>query len=87
MKSLKLRLLAVLIGTVLTLGLSLAVAHADCPDYEGGSTTYGDFECARTHICGEWCYYSCTCRNVFPGKSCKDVLADAGFEIVQSPQC
>ena len=86
MKSLKLRLLSVFIGTVLTLGLSHAVA-ASCADYLGGGNVYGDFECRYSRECGGWCYYTCTCSNVFPGYTCKDVLVEAGFEIVEGPQC
>jgi hypothetical protein len=87
MKSLKLRLLAVLIGTVLTLGLSHVVAQASCPQYEGGGTVYGEFECSLTNYCNGWCYYHCSCRNLFPGYSCNDVLREAGFELVDAPQC
>ncbi len=87
MKSLKLRLLLLCIGTVLTLGLSHAVAQADCADISAGSTVYGDYDCRLTNQCGGWCYYSCTCSNLFPGHSCDDVLTEAGFEVVQGPQC
>ena len=87
MKSLKLRLFAVLIGTVLTLGLSHAVAQASCTQIEAGGTTYGNYDCRYTHECNGWCYYSCTCSNLFPGYTCRDVLQEAGFELVQAPQC
>ena len=86
MKSLKLRLLAVFIGTVLTLGVSHAVAES-CTYYIGGGTVYGDFECRLKSSCNGWCYYSCKCTNLFPGYTCNDVLTEAGFEIVDSPQC
>ena len=87
MKSLKLRLLAVLIGTVLTLGLSHVVAHASCFDRIVGGNAYGNYDCAFTHECNGSCYYSCTCSDLFPGFSCKNVLMEAWFELVQSPQC
>jgi hypothetical protein len=87
MKSLKLRLLAVLIGTGLTLGLSHAVAQGSCYYKIAGGNAYGNYECTNTHECGGWCYYSCSCSDLFPGYSCKNVLVEAGFEIVESPQC
>jgi hypothetical protein len=87
MKSLKLRLLAVLIGTVLTLGLSHAVAQASCYDRIAGGNAYGDYDCRYTSECAGWCYYSCTCSNLFPGFNCSKVLEEAGFELVQGPQC
>jgi len=87
MKSLKLRLLAVLIGTGLTLGLSHAAAQASCYDIIAGGNAYGDYDCRYSHECGGWCYYNCKCSNLFPGHSCKDVLVEAGFEVVDSPQC
>jgi hypothetical protein len=87
MKSLKLRLLAVLIGTGLTLGLSHAVAQASCPYIEAGGNEYGDYDCRFAGECGGWCYYTCKCSNLFPGYSCNDVLQEAGFEIVEGPQC
>jgi hypothetical protein len=87
MKSLKLRLFAVLIGTVLTLGLSHLVAEASCVDREVGGNAYGNYDCSYTHMCQGWCYYNCTCSNLFPGFTCNKVLEEAGFEIVQSPQC
>ena len=87
MKSLKLRLLLLFMSTVLTLGLSHVVARADCADISAGGTVYGDYDCRLTNQCGGWCYYSCTCSNLFPGYTCEDVLKEAGFEIVESPQC
>jgi hypothetical protein len=86
MKSLKLRLVILCIGTVLTLGLSDAVAQS-CADREGGGNVYGDFDCSLTGSCQGWCYYSCTCSNLFPGYTCKNVLQEAGFELVAAPQC
>lgn len=87
MKSLKLRLLAVLIGTVLTLGLSHVAAQASCMDIEAGGNAYGNYDCRFSHYCGGWCYYNCTCSNLFPGFTCTNVLEEAGFEVLQSPQC
>jgi hypothetical protein len=87
MKSLKLRLIFLCLGTVLTLGLSHAVAHASCADIEAGGNVYGNYDCRLTNACGGWCYYSCTCSNVFPGYSCDHVLDEAGFEEVEGPQC
>ena len=88
MKRLKLRFLTLSIGTVLTLFLSYAVAQASgCADIEAGGNGYGDYNCNLTVFCGGWCYYSCTCSNVFPGHSCDDVLEEAGFEIVDGPPC
>jgi len=86
MKNLKLRLLLLCLGTVLTLGFSHAVAQA-CADISAGGTVYGDFDCRLTNACGGWCYYSCTCSNLFPGYNCTNVLEEAGFEIVSGPQC
>lgn len=87
MKILKLRLILLCFGTALTLGLSHAVAQAACNDIEAGGTVYGKFDCRLTHTCGGWCYYNCECTNLFPGYSCEDVLRQAGFEIVESPEC
>jgi hypothetical protein len=88
MKSLKLRLVLLCISTVLTLGLSHAVAQASgCAHIEAGGNAYGDFDCTLTGYCGGWCYYNCNCTNLFPGYSCNDVLLEAGFELVDSPQC
>lgn len=86
MKKLKLRLALLGLGTVLTLGLSHSVAQA-CADIMGGSTVYGDYDCRLTNACGGWCYYNCTCSNLFPGYTCDDVLDEAGFERVEGPQC
>jgi hypothetical protein len=87
MKSLKLRLLAVLIGTVLTLGLSHVAAHASCYDYIAGGNAYGDYECRLISTCNDSCTYRCTCSSLFPGYSCKSVLQEAGFEMVSGPAC
>lgn len=87
MKNLKLRLVLLLFGTILTLNLSHAVAQASCNHVEAGSTVYGDFDCRLTNFCGGWCYYSCSCTNLFPGHTCNNVLEEAGFELVDSPQC
>jgi len=80
-------LLAVLIGTGLTLGLSHAVAQASCYYKIAGGNAYGNYECTYTHECNGSCYYSCSCSDLFPGYSCKNVLVEAGFEVVESPQC
>jgi hypothetical protein len=87
MKSLKLRLLAVLIGTGLTLGISHVVAQAACDDRIVGGNAYGNYDCRYSYECAGWCYYTCSCSNLFPGYTCKNVLVEAGFEIVESPQC
>ena len=86
MKSLKRRVLLLCISTVLTLGLSDAVAQT-CANIEAGGTVYGDFDCTLTGSCDGWCYYSCSCTNLFPGYTCDDVLVEAGFELVNGPQC
>lgn len=86
MKSLKRRVLMLAIGTFLTLGLSRVVAEA-CTHIEAGGNAYGDFDCRLTGSCGGWCYYSCSCTNLFPGYTCDDVLVEAGFELVEGPQC
>lgn len=84
MKSLKVRLLLI-IATVLTLGLSHAFAEAKCADREVGGNAYGDYDCKLTAACDGWCYFSCTCQNVFPGYTCEDVLDAAGFETAVIP--
>lgn len=48
MKSLKLRLIFLCPGAVLTLGLSQAVAQA-CADIDAGGTVYGDYDCRLTN--------------------------------------
>jgi len=87
MKNLKLQLIWLFVATILTLGLSHAVAQAACTNIEAGGTTYGDYDCRLRAYCGGWCYYVCTCTNLFPGKSCDDVLKDAGFDLVAVAEC
>ena len=84
MKNLKLRLILLCLATVLTLGLSHQVALASCAQVEAGGTVYGSYDCRLTNMCGGWCYYSCSCSNVFPGFTCDDVLKAAGFETVSN---
>jgi len=79
MKSLKMRLLLLCVGTLLTLGLSHAVALADCADVDAGSNVYGSWDCRLTGQDKNWCYYDCTCSDLFPGYKCSDVLTQAGF--------
>lgn len=83
MKILKLRWAMLCIGAVLTLGFSHAVAQA-CADIDAGGNAYGSYDCRLIGECEGWCYYRCTCSNLFPGKTCNDVLTEAGFEMVQS---
>lgn len=87
MKNLKLRILFLSLAAVLTLGLSAAVAHASCPQRWVGGNAYGNFDCTFIGECAGWCYYSCSCSNLFPGHTCNDVLTEAGFETVAAPQC
>ena len=87
MKTLKLRSALMAIAMVPTLGLSHLVAQAACPNIQAGGNVYGDFDCRLTNSCGGWCYYSCTCSNLFPGYTCEDVLEEAGLEIVEGPAC
>ena len=84
MKNLKLKLILLCVTTVLTLGLSHEVAQAACRQVEAGGTVYGSYDCRLSRICGGWCYYSCSCTNLFPGMTCDDVLKEAGFEIVSN---
>ena len=84
MKNFKLRLIFLCLATILTLGLSHQVAQASCAQVEAGGTVYGKYDCRLSHICGGWCYYSCSCTNLFPGYTCDDVLREAGFEIVSN---
>jgi hypothetical protein len=86
MKSLKLRVGLLCLTTMLVLGLSNVIAAA-CADVEAGGNAYGDYDCRFKAACGGWCYYECTCSNVFPGHTCEDVLEEAGFEMVQSVPC
>lgn len=87
MKRLKLRLLLLFAGSILTLGLSHVAAQAACADIIAGGNVYGDFDCRLTVFCGGWCYYECTCNTIFPGHTCDDVLVEAGFEMSDPPQC
>ena len=83
MKNPKVRLTLLLMGIALTLGLSRQVARAaGCPDILGGGTVYGDYDCRLITECGGYCYFNCTCSNLFPGYTCDDVLNEAGFEEV-----
>ena len=87
MNTLKLRLLLFCMATALTLGLSHVAAQAACAHVEAGGNVYGDYYCRYTGACGGWCYYDCTCSNLFPGYTCQDVLDTAGFEKVSAKQC
>jgi hypothetical protein len=87
MQRLKLRLVLLFASTILTLGLSHVVAQAACANIEAGGNVYGNYDCRLTVFCGGWCYYSCTCTNLFPGQTCEDVLVEAGFEMSAPPQC
>ena len=88
MKSLKLRLVLMSVATVLTLGLSHRVAQATaCADIIAGGNVYGDYDCRLTTFCGGWCYYNCTCSDIFPGYTCRDVLVEAGFEFGSDSRC
>jgi len=88
MKSLKLRLVLLSVATVLTLGLSHRAAQASgCSNIIFGGNVYGNYDCRLTVSCGGWCYYDCTCSNMFPGYSCEDVLIEAGFDFGGSPSC
>ena len=86
MKNLTRRIFLTCFFTLLTLGLSNAAAQA-CADIDAGANVYGEWDCRLTNVCGGWCYYECTCSNLFPGYSCGDVLEEAGFEVVSGPQC
>ena len=87
MKSLKLRMGLLCLGTLLMLGLSHAVAQAACANRQVGGNALGDYDCRLIDSCGGWCYYECTCSNLFPGYTCKDVLNEAGFEPVDAIPC
>ena len=85
MKSLKLRMGLLCLGTLLTLGLSHAVSHAaGCADREVGGNALGEYDCSLSESCGGWCYYECSCSTIFPGYTCEDVLKEAGFEFVDN---
>jgi len=88
MKTLKVRSALMAMAIVLTLGLSHLVAQAAaCPNREVGGNAYGDYDCKLRASCQGWCYYDCTCSNVFPGYTCNDVLVEAGFVLDENPQC
>ena len=86
MRSLKLRVVMLSFATVLTLGLSHTVAKA-CTNIIAGGNAYGNYDCRLLAFCDGWCYYNCTCSDVFGGKSCDDVLKEAGFTLGDSPKC
>ncbi len=86
MRSLKLRVVMLCVATVLTLGLSHTAAQA-CTKILAGGNVYGDYDCRLSTYCEGWCYYNCTCSNVFQGYSCDDVLVEAGFTLGDSPSC
>ena len=87
MKSLKLKFVLFFTAAMLMLGLSNVAAHAACPYRDVGGNAYGDYDCELIVYCGGWCYYQCTCKNLFPGYTCDDVLQEAGFELNSNPQC
>ena len=88
MKSLKLRMGLLCLGTLLMLGLSHAVAQASgCADRQMGGNAFGDYDCKLIASCGGWCYYECTCSNLFPDHNCDEVLHEAGFEPVDDVPC
>jgi hypothetical protein len=88
MKTLKLRLVLLSVATLLTIGLSHKAAQAaGCADIIVGGNVYGSYECRLTVFCGGWCYYDCTCSDLFPGATCRQVLEEAGFEMSDGPPC
>ena len=86
MRSLKLRVIMLCLGTVVTLGLSHTAAQA-CVSRITGGNAYGKYDCAYAGSCAGWCYYNCTCSDLFPGHTCDDVLVEAGFILGESPKC
>ena len=86
MRSLKLRVIILSLATVLTLGLSHTAAQA-CTKILAGGNAYGNYDCRLSAFCDGWCYYDCTCTDLFPGYSCSDVLVEAGFILGDSPKC
>jgi len=74
------------LATVLTIGLSHTAAQA-CVDIIAGGNAYGNFDCRLMAYCDGYCYYNCKCSDVFGGKSCDDVLIEAGFILGDSPRC
>ncbi|HEX6044381.1 MAG TPA: hypothetical protein VFZ22_07825 [Pyrinomonadaceae bacterium] len=86
MRNLKLRVSVLCIATVLTLGLAHTAAQA-CTKILTGGNAYGSYDCRFSTFCDGWCYYECTCGNLFPGYTCDDVLLEAGFILGDSPKC
>jgi hypothetical protein len=86
MRSMKLRAIMLCIATALTLGLSHTAAQA-CTKIIAGENVYGKYNCQFTAFCEGWCYYDCTCADMFPGYSCDNVLVEAGFILGDSPKC
>jgi len=86
MRSLKLRVTMLCLATVVTLGLSHTAAQA-CEKIIAGANVYGEYDCRYLASCAGWCYYNCTCTNLFPGYACDDVLVEAGFILSDSPKC
>lgn len=78
MRSLKLRVSLLCVATVLTLGLSHTAAQA-CVNRIVGENAYGKYDCELSGSCAAWCDYDCTCPATFHGKTCDDVLIEAGF--------
>jgi hypothetical protein len=86
MRSLKTRVIMLCVATVLTLGLSHTAAQA-CVNVIAGENAYGKYDCRFSVFCDGWCYYDCTCPDTYHGKSCDDVLVEAGFILGDSPKC
>jgi len=86
MRRQKLRVIMLCLATVLTLGLSHTAAQA-CTKILAGGNAYGNYDCRLSTFCDGWCYYDCTCTDLFPGYSCSDVLVEAGFILGDSPKC
>jgi len=86
MRILKLRVIMLCLGTVLTLGLSHTAAQA-CANRIVGGNAYGKYDCQFSSYCDGWCYYNCTCSDLFSGYTCDDVLLEAGFILGDSPKC
>jgi hypothetical protein len=84
MKRLMLRAGSFCGAMVLTLGLSFAVAKAQCSDLVIGE----GWSCELFNQCGGWCYYNCECHGI-TASECNRRLADAGFEEVDEsgPVC
>jgi hypothetical protein len=86
MRSLKMRVIILCVATVLTLGLSHTAAEA-CTQILAGENVYGKYDCRFSVFCDGWCYYDCTCSDLNHGKTCDDVLLEAGFILGDSPRC